>query len=38
MKEKAFFIILEGLSLKQINFFSLEGEIPTLKETRDQIP
>ena len=30
MKWKAFFIIFEGLSLKQINNFFLEGESPTL--------
>ena len=30
MKQKAFFIIFEELSLKQINFF-LEGESLTLK-------
>ena len=29
MKQKVFFIILEGQSLKQINFFC-EGESPTL--------
>ena len=30
MKEKASFIIFEGLSLKQINKVFLEGESPTL--------
>ena len=31
MKQKAFFIIFEGLSLKQIKQTFLEGESPTLK-------
>ena len=30
MKQKAFFIIVEGLSLKQIMTIFLEGESPTL--------
>ena len=30
MKSKAFFTISEGLSLKQIKKFFLEGESPTL--------
>ena len=32
MKSKAFFIVFEGLSLKQIKKNFLEGESPTLKE------
>ena len=32
MKGKAFFIIFEGLSLKQIKIFFLEGESPTLTQ------
>ena len=31
MKKKAFFIIYEGLSLKQIKQIFLEGESPTLR-------
>ena len=30
MKQKAFFITFEGLSMKQITQIFLEGEIPTL--------
>ena len=30
MKRKAFFIIFKGLSMKQIRYFCLEGESPTL--------
>ena len=30
MKQKAFFIIVKGLSMKQIKQFSLESEGPTL--------
>ena len=30
MKQKAFFIIFKGLSMKQIAQFVLEGESPTL--------
>ena len=30
MKQKAFFIIFKGLSVKQITQFFLEGESPTL--------
>ena len=31
MKQKAFFIIFKGLSMKQITQFFLEGGSPTLK-------
>ena len=33
MKEKTFLVIFEGLSLKQIKKFFLEGESPTLTYT-----
>ena len=32
-KKKAFFIVFEGLSLKQIKQFFLEGENPTLSDS-----
>ena len=32
MKSKAFFFIIEGLSLEQTYIFFLEGESPTLME------
>ena len=31
MKKKAFFIIFNGLSIKQLTHFFLEGESPTLR-------
>ena len=31
MKQNVFFVIFEELSLKQIKYFFLEGESPTLK-------
>ena len=35
MKQKAFFIIFEGLSLKQIKiFFFLESDCPTLTKSK----
>ena len=37
MKQKAFFIIFEGLSSKQIKQTFLEGESPTLKSEGDSI-
>ena len=33
MKQKAFFIIFKGLSIKQITQFFLDGESQTLKQT-----
>ena len=33
MKQKAFFIIFKGLSIKQITQIFLKGESPTLKTT-----
>ena len=34
MKQKAFFIIFKGLSIKQITQMFFEGESPRLKELR----
>ena len=31
MKQKAFYIIFKGVSIKQITNFCLEGESPTLR-------
>ena len=36
MKWKALFIIVEGLSLKQIENIFLEAESPTLRETNKE--
>ena len=33
MKQKAFFFLFKGLSMKQITQIFLEGENPTLKKT-----
>ena len=38
MKYKAFFIIFEGLSLKQIRIKILERESPTLRQKLSTIP
>ena len=38
VKERAFFIIFEGLSLKQIYKIFLEGETPTLKKLLEEKP
>ena len=37
MKQKAFFTIFKGVSMKQISPNFLEGERPTLKELRNHI-
>ena len=38
MKQKAFFIILNGFSLKQLKMFLLEGESPTFKFIWSKFP